>query len=255
MTQPRTSLYRRNKGFYHYELAPTRISGFFNYAAAITQFGGQGSVVTRVGPGNYLITLADLDITSIRSCVCSTQTAGATDLDACIDTITMGPPTTIQVHTLAAGVLTDLTATENCHFDITYIQSGVNLPETHQLGYFHEVPDVTKIAGRFTITGIAGAVDVITCTGLDATVPVVRTAQGLYTLTFRDGFSRLVSGTCNCGGAGAVDVIAQFGAFTPGAAGATTLVIRTKTGAGQVDPPTGSVITFDLNLYSNSTEP
>jgi hypothetical protein len=117
------------------------------------------------------------------------------------------------------------------------------------------VPDVTKVAGNFTITGGAGAVNVITCAGLDATAPVVRTAQGIYTLTFQDGFAGIVSGTCNCGGAGAVDIIAQFGAFTAGAAGATTLVIRTKTAGAQADPPTGSIITFDLNLYSNSTDP
>ena len=239
MTLPRTSLVKRDKGFFHYELAPTRVSGYFNYIAAITQYGGQGlTSITRTGLGDYLLTLTDTDITSIRSCVCSIQSAGTTDLDCCIDTITAGPPTTIQVHTLAAGALTDLTATENCHFDITYVQSGLNRPETHQLGYFHEVPDVTKVAGNFTITGGAGAVDAITCEGLDATAPVVRTAQGIYTITLQDGFADLVSGTCNCGGAGAVDVIAQFGAFTPGAAGATTLVIRTKTTAGQVNPPT-----------------
>jgi hypothetical protein len=255
MTLPRTSLVKRDKGFFHYELAPTRVSGYFNYIAAITQYGGQGCAVTRTGLADYLITMDDQDITSIRSCVCTIQSAGTTDLDCCVDTITMGPPTTIQVHTLAAGALTDLTATENCHFDITYIQSATNLPETHQLGYFHEVPDVTKIAGNFAITGAVGAVGAINCTGLDATAPVVRTAQGIYTLTFQDGFAGIVSGTCNCGGAGAVDVIAQFGAFTPGAAGATTLVIRTKTTAGQVNPPDTSRITFDLNLYSNSTDP
>jgi len=161
----------------------------------------------------------------------------------------MGPPTTIQVHTLAAGVLTDLTATENVHFDITYDQGYRNLPETHQLGYFHEVPDVAKVLGNWTITGAIGAVNVQNING----ATVAQTAQGLYTLTFTDSFAGIVSGTCNVGGAGAVDIIAQFGAYTPGAAGACTLVIRTKTGAGQAHPPTGSIITFDLNMYSNST--
>ena len=250
MTLPRTSLVQRNKGFYHYNKSPTKVSGIFNYIAAMLQWGGQGCVVSRVGVGDYLITMDDLNITNILNCVCTVESAGTTDLVAKAEVITAGPPTTIQVTTWAGNVATELTATENVHFDITFEQGWNNEPDRHPKGYFHMTAGTTKIIGSVAI-GAAGAVGVHYGRGFAMT----RTAQGLYLLTFTDGFGSFLSGSCTVDDAtGGTDLTAQFGTFTPGLVGACTWVVRTKTAGAQADPDATARIHFDVNLSSNASE-
>ena len=108
--------------------------------------------------------------------------------------------------------------------------------------------DQIRVWGRWTDTG-AGAIANVIGKGFTA----ARTAAGIWTITFTQGFQALQSGhafampaTTGVG----TDDIAQVGVFTAGVAGACTLTIFNFTGAAAADPAAGDYVGFDVILTS-----
>lgn len=120
-------------------------------------------------------------------------------------------------------------------------------PRTNHHKFWHKERNLTKVVGRFAIAGAGGLVGVVTGHGF----AITRTGQGDYLVTFTDAFSNLVN--CQVGmiiiSGAAVDMYAQLGVWTPGAAGAATLQIRTKTIAAVQNPADTDSVTFEATLY------
>lgn len=128
----------------------------------------------------------------------------------------------------------------------------MSTPRTYPAGFYHEEFNLTKVVGTWDIVGGAGAVNTVIGHGF----AVARTAAGTYTITFTDAFSYLLSAHASMqtiSGAG-VDQYCQLGAFTPGAAGAATLVIRTKTIAANVDPAATDSVHFEATMYGETLD-
>lgn len=120
-------------------------------------------------------------------------------------------------------------------------------PRNNPHGFYHKERNITKVTGRWSITGGVGAVDVVTGHGFT----VARSGAGDYLVTFTDAFSELICAHAQVAAisGAAVDMYGQLGAFTPGAAGACTLQIRTKTGAVSTDPAATDSVHFEATLY------
>lgn len=120
-------------------------------------------------------------------------------------------------------------------------------PRYNPQGFYHKERNLTHVVGRWSVTGGAGAVDVVTGHGFGVT----RTGAGDYLVTFTDAFSELLCGQAAVAAisGAAVDMYGQLGAFTPGAAGAATLQIRTETGAADTDPAATDSVHFSVTLY------
>jgi len=90
-------------------------------------------------------------------------------------------------------------------------------------------------------------VDVVTGHGFT----VGHTGAGDYLITFTDAFSELLVAQAHFAAisGAAVDMYAQIGAFTPGAAGAATLQIRTETGAADTNPAATDSVIFQATMY------
>lgn len=109
--------------------------------------------------------------------------------------------------------------------------------------------DQVRVWGRFTVDAVP-APDDISGTGIAS---VVRGAQGIYTVTFDEGFQTMQMGSCTvqtaASGVG-TDTIGQVSTFTAGAAGACTLRLLVFTGAAAADPAVGDYVCFDAVLTS-----
>lgn len=123
----------------------------------------------------------------------------------------------------------------------------MSTPRENPHGFYHEERNLTKIVGRWNITGGAGAVDVVTGQGF----AITRTGIGDYLVTFTDAFSELLcahTSMATISGA-AVDMYSQLGVWTPGAAGIATLQIRTKTIAAVTNPAATDSVHFEATMY------
>ena len=124
-------------------------------------------------------------------------------------------------------------------------------PRNHPKGIWHKEQNLTKISGRFAVTG-APAIGVVTGHGF----AITRTGAGDYLVTFTDGFTHLLQGQVGVAAisGAAVDMYGQLGVFTPGAAGACTLQIRTKTGAVTTEVAATDSVHFEVTLYGEDLE-
>jgi hypothetical protein len=259
MTLPRDSLSKMKKGFYRYGIEPTIVEGNFTIGAAATfyetQQGGQGCIVARTGAGTYTITLDDTDVVEVYSAVATIQddTGAHTDLIARAEDITItAGVATIDIEAYAAAVATDVLTANHlfCHFTIVYSRAWAGQPDTNPVGYYHHVTDAVMVCGGVDI-GAVGAVGAHHGDGFALT----RTGAGDYLLTFTDAFNSFWSGVVNAGNASGVggDLSANFGAFTPGAAGAATLTIGTQVAAVATDPANGGRINFVVYLNGEAS--
>lgn len=118
------------------------------------------------------------------------------------------------------------------------------------------------VAGKFSITGGAGAVNVITPLAGKAIKTIVRTGAGLYTITFKDVFPAGTFHTVKAWLALAAlqtpGIHVRVTAFNPAAAGGATIGITVyqvpqATGTeGAIDPPAGSEVMFEVNLKNSA---
>jgi len=107
--------------------------------------------------------------------------------------------------------------------------------------------DQVRVWGRFTVDAVPAATDV-TGQGISG---VVRDAQGIFTVTFDEGFQAMQYGNCILQhAAGATDTVGQVSTFTAGVAGACTLRLLVFTGAAAADPAVGDYVCFDAVLTS-----
>jgi len=128
-------------------------------------------------------------------------------------------------------------------------------PRNNPKGFWHKEQNLTKISGRWDITGVAGVVDNVVGHGF--TVARDAANAGNYIITFTDGFACLLQAQANViadSGGGAIDLYAQLGAFTPGASGACTLVVRTKAIGVSTDPTATDGVCFEATLYGEDLE-
>lgn len=259
MTLPRNSLSKMIKGLYRYGIEPTVICGTFTIGAGATfyetQQGGQGAVIARTGAGAYTLTLDDADVVDVYSAIFTIQDiAGAhTDLVARAEDITItAGVATIDCETFVAAGATDVLTAGGlvCHFEIIFTRGWRGQPDLNPCGYYHHVTDAVKVAGGVDI-GAVGAVGVHHGAGFTLT----RTGAGVYLLTFADAFNGFLSGSLNAGNASAAggDLTCNFGAFTPGAAGAATLEVFTNTAAVATDPANGGRINFTAMMNSEAS--
>ncbi len=126
----------------------------------------------------------------------------------------------------------------------------MSIPQNSPMGFYHrERGDTTVVCGRWIVDN-AGAQVVSGGVGFTAN----RTGAGDYLITFADAFSFMLSASAICQvTANTVDLYAQIGAFTPGAAGAATLQIRTKA-IGVNTEVVGAEVCFEAILYGQSLE-
>jgi hypothetical protein len=120
-------------------------------------------------------------------------------------------------------------------------------PRNNPSKFWHPNRNLTYISGNWTVVGGVGAVDVVTGNGF----AVARTALGVYTITFTDAFSDLITAHANvaCITAANLDLVAQLGPFTPGAAGAATLIVRAKAIGANTEVAATDSVHFDALLY------
>lgn len=128
----------------------------------------------------------------------------------------------------------------------------MSVPRYYPQGFYHSERNLTKVCGNWTV-GAVGAVNVVTGHGFT----VARTGAGDYLVTFTAAFAYLLQAQAcvEVNSGAAVDMYAQIGAFTPGAAGAATLQIRTETGAADTDPAATDAVHFEATLYGETLEP
>lgn len=126
-------------------------------------------------------------------------------------------------------------------------------PRTNPHKFWHKERNLTKVCGRWNITGGVGAVDVVTGNGFT----VARTGAGDYLITFTQAFSHLLVAQAHVAAISgvAVDMYGQIGAFTPGAIGAATLQVRTETGAADTDPAATDSVIFEATMYGEPLDP
>ncbi|MHA2064275.1 MAG: hypothetical protein ACXABY_07840 [Candidatus Thorarchaeota archaeon] len=108
-------------GFYHYESGACKILGRFQIVAGpvMGPWVGRGFTPTRVGVGDYLITLTDA-FAQIVSVQATCQVAlNNVDLYAQIGTITPGAAPAVQIQTKAIAADTEVTANDWVNFEIT----------------------------------------------------------------------------------------------------------------------------------------
>ncbi|MHA2064276.1 MAG: hypothetical protein ACXABY_07845 [Candidatus Thorarchaeota archaeon] len=125
-------------------------------------------------------------------------------------------------------------------------------PRNNPFKFWHLERNLTKVSGRWSIVGGVGAVNVVTGNGFT----VARTGAGDYLITFTDAFSELLVAQAHVAAisGAAVDMYGQIGAFTPGAAGAATLQVRTETGAADTDPAATDSVIFEATLYGETLD-
>ena len=128
----------------------------------------------------------------------------------------------------------------------------MSIPRLNPQGFWHPNRNLTYVSGNWTVVGGVGAVNVVTGNGFTA----ARTALGVYTITFTDAFSDFISGHANvaCITAANLYLVAQFGAFTPGGAGAATLVIRCKAAGAQAEVAATDSVHFEALLYGETLD-
>lgn len=123
----------------------------------------------------------------------------------------------------------------------------MSTPRNNPQGFYHKERNLTTVVGRWSVVGGAGAVNVVTGHGFT----VARSGAGDYLITFTDAFSELLCAQAHVAAisGAAVDMYGQIGAFTPGAAGACTLQVRTETGAADTDPAATDSVIFSATMY------
>ena len=109
------------QGFYHYESGATKICGRFQIVAgpAMGPWFGRGFTPTRVGIGDYLITLTDAFTQVVSASATCQVAANNVDLYAQIGAITVGAAPTVQIQTKAIAADTEVTANDWVNFEIT----------------------------------------------------------------------------------------------------------------------------------------
>ena len=126
----------------------------------------------------------------------------------------------------------------------------MSTPRLDKRGFTNHNPTTEKIVGSFEVDA-APATALANIRGVGFTGAV--TAAGRYTLTLDNAAYRLVSGSATCEiTSGAVDMYAQLGTFTGGAA--PTVVIRCMTAAVETDLPVGDRVHFELTVYGNPVD-
>jgi len=259
MTLPRESLSKIHQGLYHYNNEPTVITGRFTIGARPnfyeTQQGGQGARILRNGVGDYQLTLTDTDVVDVYSATFTIQddTGAHTDLTARAEDVTITAGVcVVECDVLAVAAPTDVLTANNlyCYYQIVYARGGTGQPDFREIGYYHYVTDAVMVCGGVDI-GAVGAVGVHHGEGFTMT----RAGAGDYLITFTEAFNGFGSGVVNAGNATGVggDLTANFGAFTPGAAGACTLTLGTQAAAVATDPAAGGRINFCVYLDGEAT--
>ncbi len=256
MTIPRNDPSPR--GCFTYESGAAKICGSFQIVAGPVMGPnvGRGFVATRVGVGDYLITLNDPFFGPIICTAVVRNAANNVDMYAQIGTITPGAAPTIQIRTKTIGANTEVPNNDWVDFEITAMHEWNDagaMPRNNPVGFWHyeRATGLVKVVGRFTVDAVPD-IDVVQGHGFGVT----RTGAGDYLVTFADGFVRLVGGqvTTEVTSGAAVDLSGQIGAFTPGAAGACTLQLLTKAAAVNTEVPANDAVHFEATLYAESLE-
>jgi hypothetical protein len=108
-------------GFYHYEPGAAKICGRFQIVAGpiMGPWFGNGFTPTRVGVGDYLVTLgaAFAEITSVTATV--QNAANNVDMYAQIGTITPGAAPAVQIQTKTIAADTEVPNDDWVNFEIT----------------------------------------------------------------------------------------------------------------------------------------
>lgn len=127
----------------------------------------------------------------------------------------------------------------------------MSYPRGNLEGFYHRLRTPLKYMGRFTVDAVPAVVNV---QGHGFTV--ARTAAGRYTVTFTHAVAQLYSARVTAHAAAAnVDAYGQAGAFTPGAAGAATLVLRNMTGAVETELVVDDYLHFEVVVYGEALDP
>ncbi len=124
-----------------------------------------------------------------------------------------------------------------------YIDSGAGVVQTTGQD---SNGDQVRIWGKWTETG-AGAIQDPQGVGFT----VAYTGAGIFTVTFAQAFGFLEGAHAYLQAAvTATDITGEIGAFTPGAAGAATLVVLSFASGAAADPATGDYVCFEAILRS-----
>lgn len=127
----------------------------------------------------------------------------------------------------------------------------MSTPKYNNFGCYHYEHGPVLVCGRFTVDGTP-APDDVTGHGFTAS----RTGVGDYLITFDDGFSHMLGGAVSANSSAITGVMAKFGTFTPGVAGACTLQILTSENTAvatvwaAVECVVGEYITFFVMLHT-----
>lgn len=110
------------RGFYHYEPGATKICGRFQIVAGpvMGPYFGSGFTPTRVGVGDYLITVTDPFTQFLNASATCLVALNNVDLYAQIGAITVGATPTVQIQTKAIAADTEVTNDDWVCFEITY---------------------------------------------------------------------------------------------------------------------------------------
>ncbi len=251
MTIPRHS----ERGVYTYEKGAAIITGSFQIIAGpiMGPNVGAGFVATRVGVGDYLITLNDAFFGPIFVTATVRNAANNVDMYAQIGTITPGAAPTIQVRTKTIGANTEVPNDDWVDFKVVALSEWLDaaVPRHNPIGMYVYDAGLVELVGRFTVDAVPD-IDVVQGTGF----AVTRTGAGDYLITMTDGFVRLVGAQVSAevtSGAG-VDLSPQIGAFTAGAGGACTLQVLTKAAAVNTEIPADDAFHFMITLYAEGLE-
>lgn len=127
----------------------------------------------------------------------------------------------------------------------TFVDSGAGVVAT--VGQDSQGDEV-RVWGKFSTDG-AGAIADIQGSGFTAAY----TGVGIYTVTFDQGFMALehANATPQVAASGSgTDLVGEVSTFTPGVAGACTLVLLAFTGAAAADMAVGDFLCFEAVLRS-----
>jgi hypothetical protein len=243
------------RGDYTYENGPAVISGSFQIVAGPVMGVnvGDGFVATRVGVGDYLVTLNDSFFGPIFVTATVRNAANNVDMYAQIGTITPGAAPTIQIRTKTAGANTEVPNDDWVHFEVVALSEWLDAatPRHNPIGMWMYERGMATLVGRFTVDAVPD-IDVVQGQGF----AVTRTGAGDYLITFTDGFVRLLGAqvSTEVTSGAAVDLSPQVGAFTAGAAGACTLQVLTKAAAVNTEIPADDAFHFMVTLYGEALE-
>lgn len=111
-----------SSGFYHYEPGAAKILGRFQIVAGpvMGPWLGHGFTPTRVGVGDYLITVTDSFTELVTVTATVLNAANNVDMYAQIGAVVVGAAPTVQIRTKTVGAVTEVPNNDWVSFEITY---------------------------------------------------------------------------------------------------------------------------------------